>query len=569
MRSTDTRAAQPGKDAAEVTPAWGPDDLGQVLELVPDPVVAFDAVGTIVYWSTAARERYGYSAEEAVGQRGTLLLHTRFPLPLLEMVEELADLGQWTGHIVHVDRWGREHAMESRCVARYDDAGRFIGGIGIERPIGSAPADGPGPAGAATRSVAEWADPVSPGPSAPPATAVPETEHRRAERLAGLGQLVGGIAHDFNNALGIVINYAAFVAGEIERLRTAPDEQQRATMRADLQEVQSAAERAANLTHQLLDFARRESGAARTADLNALITDLHAMLSQTVGPGISLVTKLAEDLHLVRIDSSQLQQLLVNVTVNARDAMADGGQLTIDTANVAVDADTAQVGPDLQAGAYVRLRVSDTGCGMTPEVVAQAFDPFFTTKSVGQGAGLGLSSVYGIVTGAGGHARFYSERGVGTTFEALLPAIGPSPEEAPVMPRAERPRTRGEHTILLAEDERALREVAERILVDAGYRVIAAADGMQALQAAEGHDGPIDLLLTDVVMPGLLGTELADQLRARRPQMGVLYMSGFSESILGASAPIDPRDLIDKPFTAPTLLLRVEAALAATRTGAP
>jgi PAS domain S-box-containing protein len=519
----------------------------ELLALLPDPVIGCDITGAIVYWNAAAREAYGYASDEALGAPLATLLRTESAMPIAEILEELADLGRWSGRLTRRDKEGRSHAVESRWTARYDDSGQVIGMFGIERELTQLTALGEPPP--AVSRPAQGGDRESP------------LQLRRAERLESLGQLAGGVAHDFNNALAIIINYAAFVASEIERLRPAPAEPQRASIRADLEEIQNAAQRAAQLTQQLLSFSRQEVGTPVTLNLNDTIAEVRDLLARTAGEHIRLETRLADGLHPIRADPSQLQQALVNLAANARDAMPQGGTLTIDTANLAL-AGGGDAAEDLEPGPYVRLRVSDTGIGMAANVLEHAFDPFFTTKPLGYGTGLGLSSVYGIVTRAGGHAELHSRVGFGTTFVSLLPAdvaqeVG---RVAPLQDGAE-PVLHG-RTVLLVEDERALRDVAARILDQAGCQVICADGGAAALTAAAAHQGEIDLLLTDMVMPGMLGHQLADRLRARRPDVRVLYMSGFSEWLLGQSTSIDRAALIAKPFTGPALLAQVRLTLA-------
>ncbi|MGA2010626.1 MAG: ATP-binding protein [Solirubrobacteraceae bacterium] len=540
MNLADPRAERSSPDTIGARAPWGRPLIAELLESIPDPLIGCDADAVVVYWSRAARDAYGYAADEAIGTPMFSLLATRMPRPLREIIEELTDLGRWQGTFVHRCRDGRELEVESRWVGRYDDAGNLVGSFAIERP--RAGADAAAVEAEHERSASELA---------------------RAERLESLGQLAGGVAHDFNNALAIIINYAAFVSSEIDRLRTAPTEAQRTALGSDLKEIQTAAQRAAALTHQLLAFSRQGVGAPVLLGLNDTIREIEDLLGRTVGDHIALITDLADDLHPIRADPGQLQQVLINLAANAHDAMPLGGTLTIDTGNVELEGEGLAAGKELARGIYVRLRVSDTGTGMDPQVLDRAFDPFFTTKPVGYGSGLGLSSVYGIVTRAGGHAQFYSRPGVGTTFVALLPAQVPAPASPPPDARAVA-HVPQDKTILLVEDEPALRAVTRRILTGAGYRVVEAPDGEAALEAA-APELTIDVLLTDVVMPGLLGHQLAERLRLQRPSLRVLYMSGFSERLLGQTAHLGRVALIEKPFTAPILLEEVRAAIAEPR----
>jgi PAS domain S-box-containing protein len=385
-----------------------------------------------------------------------------------------------------------------------------------------------------------------------------QNQLHQAQRLESLGQLAGGIAHDFNNLLAVIINYAAFVAEDLDG--APPTEECRESLRSDVEQISLAAERAAHLTHQLLAFARREVVQPEVIDVNDVVGDIELLLRRTLGEHVELHSALAPALSPVLIDPGQLEQILVNLAVNARDALPDGGTLRIDTANVEIDPHHAASRAELAPGPHVRLRVSDSGAGMSPETVQRAFDPFFTTKPPGQGTGLGLATVYGIVQQAGGYSQIYSEPGVGTTFTVLLPASDQS--VAPAHSVSNGRVARGEETILLVEDEPALREVTRRILAGAGYRVIVAASGREALAAARAHEGPIELLLSDVVMPQMPGPQLAKQLLAARPATNVVLMSGFAQPILDSDGRLDPGTvLIEKPFSGPELLIRVAHSL--------
>ena len=520
---------------------WSPDPI---LELIPDPVIAFDAQRRIVYWSRAAEETYGFARRRAVGALPAALLRTRYPAPLLEIIEELTDTGRWSGRLVHRCKDGRELIVESTWAARYDDNRRLAGAVAIDRYI---------------TGEAQGEDEHR-HPRATAERGRLQNQLERSQRLESLGQLAGGIAHDFNNLLGVIINYAAFVSGELTALESSTPHRRWRKMRDDVSEIETAAARAARLTHQLLAFSRQETNQPVAVDVNVVIASMEELLRRTLGEHVELVTSPGEDLPPVRADPGQLEQVLVNLAVNSRDAMPGGGTLTIDTAVVEVDETYAAPRAELSAGTYVRMRVSDTGTGMAPKVVEHAFDPFFTTKPIGQGTGLGLATVYGIVTQAFGRIQIYSEPSIGTTFSILLPATEATLEREPppVEPSPEPP---AHATILLVEDEDALREAARRTLAEGGYEVIAAASGAEALKAANAHPATIDLLLSDVIMPGMLGHQLAEQLRQARPALRVLYMSGFAEPVLGQTMHVDRADLVEKPFTAPALMARVRRAL--------
>jgi len=383
---------------------------------------------------------------------------------------------------------------------------------------------------------------------------------QQSQRLESLGQLAGGIAHDFNNLLAVIINYAAFVDDELQAAAEADGRERWQGTCEDLKQIRVASERAAQLTHQLLAFARREVVQPEVIDVNDVVRDIEQLLRRTLGEHIDLHSSLAAELTPVLIDPGRLEQILVNLAVNARDAMPNGGVLRIDTSNMDLDQEYLATRPELSPGRYVRLRVSDTGVGMPPEVLERAFDPFFTTKPPGQGTGLGLATVYGIVQQAGGHSQIYSEQGVGTTFTVLLPATEQPTNAARAPARPASDTASG--TILLVEDEDALRAVACRLLERAGYEVIVAPSSAEALVAAADHPHPIDLLLTDVIMPTMPGPQLAERMRRQRPGLRVLFMSGFAQPILDSSKTLDEGvDLIEKPFSAETLLARVGQAI--------
>jgi PAS domain S-box-containing protein len=390
------------------------------------------------------------------------------------------------------------------------------------------------------------------------ARAAAQDRLRRAERMESLGQLVGGIAHDFNNLLNVIGGFSDLVAEEIAGL--AVQDARLGGVLEDVEQVRDAGQRAARLTRQLLIFARSDVVHPEVLSLNEVIDGLDQLLRRTLGEHIDLVIAPAGGLWAVKADVGQLEQVLVNLAVNARDAMPGGGKLTIDTANITVDEAYAEGRPGLKPGRYARLRVSDTGAGMPPEVVARVFEPFFTTKPKGKGTGLGLASFYGIITGAGGYAQIYSEPGLGTAVTGLLPATSEEAAGYEAPPTAA-PLGRGE-TILLVEDQASLKDLASRILTKNGYQVLAAATAAQAPGLAGDAGQPIDLLLTDVVMPEILGNEVARRVRAIRPALPVLYMSGYAQPILDTHGAFAGQiDLLEKPFTESTLLTRVRRAI--------
>jgi signal transduction histidine kinase/CheY-like chemotaxis protein len=380
-----------------------------------------------------------------------------------------------------------------------------------------------------------------------------QAQLQQAQRLENLGQLAGGVAHDFNNLLAVILNYACFVSEELAAATESDWAQRVEAARADVGQVELAAGRAARLTRQLLAFARREVVRPQVLDLDTVITGVEEMLRRTLGEHVELMTSLAGDLWPVLADPGQLEQVLVNLVVNARDAMPAGGTLSVDTGNITVDADAVAGGSRAREGRNVRLRVSDTGTGMSADVIEHAFEPFFTTREEGAGTGLGLATVYGIVTQAGGRILIYSEPGAGTTFTITLPVTAEI--AAPIVVPAPYHRVPRGETVLVVEDEAALREVTRRIFARNGYRVITAGSGPEALDIARDYEGEIHLLVTDVVMPKMLGNEVAERIRRIKPEIEVLYMSGYAQRNLASQRTLE-RDvhLIEKPFSAAVLI---------------
>jgi signal transduction histidine kinase/CheY-like chemotaxis protein len=377
----------------------------------------------------------------------------------------------------------------------------------------------------------------------------------QAQRLESLGQLAGGVAHDFNNLLAVILNYASYAA---EDVAAAAEEGADPALHleaagADVLQIKKAAMQAAGLTRQLLLFARRDVIRPQVLDLDSVISSVDDMLRRTLGEHVELVINLAGDLWPVLADPGQIEQVLVNLAVNARDAMPDGGTLTIETGNITVDADSIAGGSKASIGPNVRLQVSDTGIGMTAETAERLFEPFFTTKRDSGGTGLGLATVYGILLQAEGTIEIHSEPGVGTTFSIILPMTDEA--AAPMVESAPYQRTPKGETVLVVEDEAALLEVTRRILTRNGYHVITAASGPEAIAIARGHPGEIHLLVTDVVMPQMLGKEVAETLRTIKPGIEVLFMSGYARPVLASQGRLDPNvALVEKPFSEADLL---------------
>ncbi|HEY3904384.1 MAG TPA: PAS domain S-box protein [Streptosporangiaceae bacterium] len=515
-----------------------------LLEAAPDAMVCVDRTGRIALLNAQAERLFGYDRDEIVGQ------------PVEVLVPEQAR----ANHPAHrADYMGEPRSRPMG--AGMELAGRCRDGstFPAEISLSAIQTDGGVLVTAAVRDVSERQAIQAERERLRTQAERDRLERQlqQSQRLESLGQLAGGVAHDFNNLLGVISSYADFVAGYLREPEAAEPGQ---SALADIEEVQHAAKRGSALTHQLLAFARREVVQPRALDLNDTVGGVLKLLLRTLGEHIELSTDLAHDLELVLADPGQMEQILVNLAVNARDAMAVGGCLTIQTANVDVDEVYADRRAELSPGRYVALKVSDNGPGMPPEVVEHAFEPFFTTKAKGEGTGLGLATIYGIVHQAGGNARIYSEPGLGTTITVLLPVTD---QAAAATRSATDSDNRGNGELLLVvEDEAALREVARRILSRNGYRVIVAGTGQQAIDAAGASTDRIDGLVTDVIMPGMRGRELADRLRAREPDLAVLYMSGYTQGILGAQGVLDAGvALIEKPFTEATLLANVRTVL--------
>jgi signal transduction histidine kinase/DNA-binding response OmpR family regulator len=378
-----------------------------------------------------------------------------------------------------------------------------------------------------------------------------EEELRQSQKMEAVGQLAGGIAHDFNNVLNVIIGYS-----ELLLQKLPPGDR---TYR-QIEEICKAGERAAGLTQQLLAFSRKQVLQPRIVDFADILREMHHMVQRVIGENIEISTDIHEDLARVKIDPSQVQQVILNLVVNARDAMPTGGKLTFELNNAELDASYAGM-HDIPPGRYVMLSVSDNGCGMTPEVRQRAFEPFFTTKELGSGTGLGLATVYGIVRQSGGHIWLYSEPGIGTTFKIFFPGVDAREERVPSEPSTG-PTWRGTETILLVEDDSAVRLLVEEILGSVGYHVLAADDGQRALLAAQQHNGKIDLLLTDVVLPKMGGKEIASRLVALRPGIKVLFMSGYTGHSAAQHGNLDPDvAFLPKPFSPAMLIEKVRSVL--------
>jgi signal transduction histidine kinase len=379
-----------------------------------------------------------------------------------------------------------------------------------------------------------------------------EEQLRQSQKMEAVGRLAGGIAHDFNNLLAVMLGYTTLT------LSRADDP---AAVTRNLEHIRTAAERAANLTRQLLTFSRKQVLQPRVVELGGVVSELNTMLERLIGEDVELVTDVGRAKGHVKADRGQLEQVIVNLAVNARDAMPRGGRLAIVIRDVVVDDALAREQAGLRPGRHVRIEVSDNGMGMEPETLSRLFEPFFSTKEKGKGTGLGLATVYGIVKQSDGHIAVESAPGRGTTFRIWLPEVEEeTPAVAPAAGGTAAPA--GSETILLVEDEDAVRGLLHEVLAESGYKVLEASSGAEALRVSRAHGGPVDLLLADVVMPGMGGREVATVLTAERPGLRVLFASGYTAEAIARHGVLEPgTDLIHKPFTPDALLRRVRERL--------
>jgi len=378
-----------------------------------------------------------------------------------------------------------------------------------------------------------------------------QTHQRQAQKMEAVGRLAGGIAHDFSNVLTAMLGFCDLVLA-----RVGGDEE----LMADLLEIRKAGERAERLTRQLLAFSRKQVLIPQVIDLNHAVFDLHAMLTRIIGDHVRLLIETASDLGHTRADPGQIEQILLNLVVNARDAMPHGGTVRIATANAALDDQFVLAHPGSAAGDYVALSVEDTGNGIAPEILGHVFEPFFTTKGPGRGTGLGLPTVYGIVKQSGGYVAVDTKVGVGTTITTYLPLVDEPLSES--VPRPPLRTVNGNETVLIVEDDESARELMRKALAPHGYSVLEARDVWDALTIARSRSAPIDLLLTDIVMPDMNGPQLAQHIVTMHPKVRVLYVSGFPQaSIIGSSTVSERVSFLPKPFVPGALLASVREAL--------
>ena len=483
-----------------------------------DAVALFAGDGTILYGSPATTRLLGYDLTEFVGRNAMELIHPDDRAGVLVRLQETMAAPRARVHV-------------AARVRHKNGSWRYLEGVFTNL------IDDPS-VGAIVNNYRDVTD-----------RRILEEQVLLSQKMEAIGRLAGGVAHDFNNILTAIGGYSDLLLADLP-----PDDRRR----HDVEEIHQATQRAATLTQQLLAFSRRQVLQPKVINLNALVPNIEKMLRRLIGEDILFATVLHPSLGNVRADPGQLEQVIVNLAVNARDAMPDGGRLTIETRNVELDEAYTAEHPAVKPGRYVLLAVTDTGVGMDEETKARIFEPFFTTKVRGKGTGLGLATVYGIVQQTGGHIWPYSEPGRGTTMRVYLPRVD-APADPSEHPRDTAPETlRGSETILVVEDEAPVRTVTRQLLERNGYTVLEAPDGPTALALVDGKAGNrhIDLLLTDVIMPSMSGRELAAQLNARRPNVRVLFMSGYTDDAVVRHGMLEPGlAYLEKPFR-PTALLR-------------
>ncbi len=495
--------------------------VNMAIEQAGEAILVTDPAGKIEYVNPAFEIVSGYTLEEVVGKTSAFLKSGRQDEAFYQKLWETITGGRvWHGHLVNKRKDGRLYTEECSISPVFDVAGKIINYVGVKRDI------------TAELDLA--------------------VQFQQAQKMESVGRLAGGVAHDYNNMLSVILGYT-----EMALEKVAPSD----PLHDDLQQVFNAAKRSTDITRQLLTFARKQTIAPVILDLNATVDGMLKMLRRLIGEDVSLAWLPAFDVWPVKIDPSQLDQILANMCVNGRDAIDGVGKVTIETANIILDDAYCAMNVGFIPGAYVMLAISDNGCGMDQETIEQIFEPFFTTKEVGKGTGLGLATVYGIVKQNRGFVNVYSESGNGTTFRIYLPRDTSGLAETKDSRAPKFLLGRGE-TILLVEDESALLVMAKRLLESMGYTVLSAASPIEALRLTEDHIGEIHLLLTDVIMPEMNGRDLANQLTALRPSMKHLFMSGYTADIITHQGVLaNGLKFIQKPMSRIDLAAKVRKVL--------
>jgi two-component system, cell cycle sensor histidine kinase and response regulator CckA len=494
--------------------------LGTILESSDDAILSKTLDGTILTWNAGAERMYGYTADEVIGGPVYLIVPPEDRAELAASLQAVSGGARITpSETTRICKDGRRLSVSVGISPIVNRAGVVVGISSIARDITQRKAT--------------------------------EDQLRQAQKMEAMGKLAGGIAHDFNNLLMLILGNAELA---IEQLDLA------SPVRRDIDEIRMAGQSATLLTRQLLTFSRNGIVQAAVVDLNDVVTRLDTILKRTLGEDLELIVRQNPALWCVRADQSHIEQVLMNLVVNAREAMPDGGSMTVETDNVQLDESFVRTHAGAAVGAFVRLSVTDTGCGMTPEVRARIFDPFFTTKGPTNGTGLGLSTVSGIVQQAGGFMSVDSEPGAGSTFTVYLPhAVDQS---APLAASAVLPVGGGTETILLVEDDSHIRALSARGLGRHGYTLLLARHAADAVKLADGYEGKIDLLLTDIVMPGVNGRALAERLSKSISDLKVLYTSGYTDSVATLQAiRASSAAFIQKPYSPDSLARKVRSVL--------
>lgn len=494
--------------------------LQSLVQTSPLAIIALDLEGNVRSWNASAERIFGWTEAEVIGRRNPIVPNDKWHefqdyLRLICAGEIFSDVESTS-----VRRDGSSIEVSVSGAPLIDGRGEIRGVVGVIADI------------TARKHL--------------------EEQFLQAQKMEAIGRLAGGVAHDFNNLLTAIIGYS-----QIAQSRLDSED----PICKDIEEIESAGHRAATLTNQLLAFSRKQLIQPQVLDLNLVVTDLTRMLQRLIGEDIELATRLDPNLQLVKVDRGQIDQIVMNLAVNSRDAMPEGGKLTIETANVELDESYASEHLDARPGSHVLLAITDTGTGMDKEMVSRIFEPFFTTKEQGKGTGLGLSTVYGIVKQSGGHISVHSAPGRGASFKVYLPRVEEATDQTAAR-RTQEDCPGGSETVLLLEDSDRVRRLARTLLEGCGYTVLEASNGDEACRISERETGSIHLLLTDVIMPGSSGRKIAQRLLRIRPRMSVLYMSGYTDDAMVRHNILDGRTpFLQKPFTKDSLIRKVREVL--------
>jgi two-component system cell cycle sensor histidine kinase/response regulator CckA len=495
--------------------------LAALVENSNDAIIGKTLDGIITNWNVSAQRIYGYSASEMVGKSISTLFSPDQDAEIAEMMEKIrCGENVQKADTIRLRQDGKKIHVALALSPIKDSNGQVVGVSTVARDITESKLD--------------------------------EEILRQALKMEAVGRLAGGVAHDFNNLLGVILGYSELLLGRVSL--TAPQ-------RKDIEEIQKAGERGALLTRQLLAFSRKQVLQPKVLNLNTVVADTEKLLQRLIGENIELRVVMNPALGRVKADSGQLEQIIMNLAVNSRDAMPAGGQLTIETSNAELDERYAAQHASTLPGAYVMLAITDTGCGMDANTKAHIFEPFFTTKEFGKGTGLGLATVYGIVKQSGGSVWVYTEPGIGTTFKIYLPRVDQFPEDGLLADTIEKV-DRGSQTILIVEDDPALLQATCRSLEEFGYAILAARTPAEAIHISENHSGTIHLMVTDVIMPGMSGDKLASHLSRLRPEMKVLFVSGYTDETIVHHGVLEPGlAFLQKPISPRALAQKVSQVL--------